>query len=161
MSSSTPRRVSPEQGAKPLLQVISRKHRKTSVSALGFLEQLERRFGQRRKELLEARLNRQKRFDEGGSPGFLDETEHIRKLAWTVDELPEALKDRRVEITGPVDRKMMINALNSGANCFMACLEDATSPTWQNVMEGQVNLRDAVNGSIHCTRQAVGSGFRI
>ncbi|WP_430508334.1 malate synthase A [Rossellomorea marisflavi] len=128
--------------------------------ALGFLEQLERRFGQRRKELLEARENRQKRFDEGESPDFLNETEHIRKLAWKVDELPEALKDRRVEITGPVDRKMMINALNSGAKCFMACLEDATSPTWQNVMEGQINLRDAVDGSIRYS-QPGGKEYRL
>ncbi|QQZ09096.1 malate synthase A [Heyndrickxia vini] len=116
--------------------------------ALQFIEQLERHFGTRRRELLEKRHKRQKEMDQGKLPGFLPETKHIRMGDWTIAPLPGDLQDRRVEITGPVDRKMIINALNSGAKVFMACLEDATSPTWDNVMEGQINLRDAVNRTI-------------
>ncbi|MEK5521457.1 malate synthase A [Heyndrickxia sp. FSL W8-0423] len=116
--------------------------------ALQFIEQLERHFGTRRRELLEERNKRQKEIDQGKLPGFLPETKHIRMGDWTIAPLPGDLQDRRVEITGPVDRKMIINALNSGAKVFMACLEDATSPTWDNIMEGQINLRDAVNRTI-------------
>ncbi len=117
--------------------------------ALQFIEQLERRFGQRRIELLQKRQEKQKDFDRGEMPGFLKETEAIRSSEWTIEPLPKDLQDRRVEITGPVDRKMVINALNSGAKCFMACFEDATSPTWANIIEGQINLRDAVHRTIH------------
>lgn len=116
--------------------------------ALEFLEKLERKFGNRRKELLKMRQERQKRMNEGEMPRFLEETKHIREGDWTISPVPEDLQDRRVEITGPVDRKMVINALNSGAKMFMACFEDATSPTWENMMEGQINLRDAVNRTI-------------
>ncbi|HZG70933.1 MAG TPA: malate synthase A [Chondromyces sp.] len=116
--------------------------------ALQFIEQLERRFGSQRKELLTKRQERQKEFDQGKAPGFLKETEHIRNSDWEISPLPQDLQDRRVEITGPVDRKMVINALNSGAKCFMACFEDATSPTWDNIIEGQINMRDAVNRTI-------------
>ncbi|KMY45894.1 malate synthase [Bacillus sp. FJAT-27916] len=116
--------------------------------ALEFIEQLERHFGPRRKELLEKRAERQKEIDEGKLPDFLKETEHIRNGDWTIASLPKDLEDRRVEITGPVDRKMVINALNSGAKCFMADFEDANSPTWNNNIEGHINLRDAVNRTI-------------
>ncbi len=116
--------------------------------ALEFIEQLERHFGPRRKELLEKRAERQKEIDEGKLPDFLKETEHIRNSDWTIASLPKDLEDRRVEITGPVDRKMVINALNSGAKCFMADFEDANSPTWNNNIEGHINLRDAVNRTI-------------
>ncbi|MCA1030946.1 malate synthase A [Bacillus timonensis] len=119
-----------------------------SVEALAFVEKLERLFGKRRRELLEARKNRQKEIDRGVLPTFLKETEHIRNSDWTVSPLPADLLDRRVEITGPVERKMIINALNSGAKVFMADFEDANSPTWKNVIDGQVNLRDAVNRTI-------------
>lgn len=117
-------------------------------AALQFIEQLERHYGEKRRELLQYRIQRQKEIDQGILPHFLPETKHIREGEWTIAPLPNDLQDRRVEITGPVDRKMVINALNSGANVFMACFEDATSPTWDNVMEGQINLHDAVNKTI-------------
>ncbi len=116
--------------------------------ALHFIEQLERHFGDDRKKLLQNRENRQQEMDAGKLPHFLSETEPIRNGDWSISPLPADLLDRRVEITGPPDRKMIINALNSGAKVFMACLEDATSPTWENVMNGQLNLKDAVDGTI-------------
>jgi len=119
--------------------------------AVGFVTQLANIFEGRRQDLLEARRQRQYEIDNGRMPDFLPETAHIRIAEWKVAPLPPALLDRRVEITGPVERKMMINALNSGANVFMADLEDSNSPTWQNVIEGQINLRDAVRGTIAYT----------
>jgi malate synthase len=116
--------------------------------AVDFLVELHRRFDRSRRELLSAREDRQRRFDAGERPDFLPDTAGIRSGGWSVPEAPKALSDRRVEITGPVDRKMMINALNSGAKVFMADLEDANSPTWGNVLTGQVNLMDAVRGRI-------------
>ncbi|HET7522751.1 MAG TPA: malate synthase A [Acidimicrobiales bacterium] len=116
--------------------------------AIDFIAELHGRFDARRRELLAARAERQARFDAGERPDFLPETEAVRLGGWTVPEAPKALADRRVEITGPVDRKMMINALNSGAKVFMADFEDANSPTWDNCIEGQVNLQDAVRGTI-------------
>jgi malate synthase len=110
--------------------------------ALAFVELLHRELGPRRDELLELRKQRV------GSPSFLEETRSIRASDWQVAPPPADLLDRRVEITGPVDRKMMINALNSGARVFMADFEDSCSPTWQNVVEGQRNLSDAVRGTI-------------
>ena len=112
--------------------------------ALTFLASLHREFNPRRQELLAKRAERQAAFDAGAKPNFLAETASIRESDWCVAETPADLQQRWVEITGPVDRKMMINALNSGANAFMADLEDACSPTWTNVVEGQVNLYDAV-----------------
>ena len=116
--------------------------------ALNFIEELERKFGERRVELLQYRKKRQKEIDNGKLPDFLPETKHIRNGDWTIAPLPQDLQDRRVEITGPTDRKMVINALNSDAKIFMADFEDATSPTWKNIVEGQINLRDAVNRTI-------------
>lgn len=116
--------------------------------ALAFIEKLERNFGERRRQLLVKREERQQEIDHGKMPDFLPETAHIRSGDWTVAPIPQDLQDRRVEITGPVDRKMVINALNCGAKAFMADFEDATSPTWENVIEGQINLRDAVNRTI-------------
>ncbi|MDI2587354.1 malate synthase A [Psychrobacillus sp. NEAU-3TGS] len=116
--------------------------------ALDFIASIHRLFNERRKELLETREERQKQLDNGGTLDFLQETKAIREGDWTITPLPEDLKDRRVEITGPVNRKMVINALNSGAKTFMACFEDATSPTWENMIEGQVNMRDAVRKTI-------------
>ncbi|WP_163102669.1 malate synthase A [Peribacillus alkalitolerans] len=116
--------------------------------ALQFVESLQSKFGEKRKELLERRKEIQEKIDTGIYPDFLPETKHIREGDWTVGPLPQDLQDRRVEITGPVDRKMVINALNSGANVFMADFEDANSPTWENCIEGQINLRDAVRGTI-------------
>jgi malate synthase len=119
-----------------------------TTEAAAFLVGLHRRFEPTRSDLLEARKGRQARFDAGERPDFLAETEHIRAGGWQVPEAPAALADRRVEITGPVERKMMINALNSGAKVFMADFEDANSPTWDNVIAGQVNLQDAVRRNL-------------
>ncbi|MGA2254693.1 MAG: malate synthase A [Thermoguttaceae bacterium] len=120
-----------------------------STDALRFVERLVREFGQQREELLRSRVKRQREFDVGQRPDFLPETEHIRRADWTAAPIPGDLLDRRVEITGPTDRKMIINALNSGASVYMADFEDANSPTWQNLVDGQLNLFDAVRGTIH------------
>ena len=122
-----------------------------TAEALKFLGRLSREFGNRREELLHRRYVRQQEIDSGKMPDFLEETASIRGAEWTVAPIPQDLQDRRVEITGPVDRKMVINALNSGANVFMADFEDSNSPTWHNNIEGQINLRDAVNGTIAFT----------
>lgn len=116
--------------------------------ALQFITSLQREFGSGRLLLLEARKKRQQQLDQGKLPDFLAETSYIRQSEWQTQPVPEALQNRRVEITGPVDRKMIINALNSGANVFMADFEDATSPTWRNIVEGQQNLMDAARGDI-------------
>jgi malate synthase len=116
--------------------------------ALGFVAELVRQCGPARASLLRARTERQERIRNGEMPGFLPETEHIRTGSWTVAPIPADLQKRHVEITGPSERKMMINALNSGANVFMSDLEDAQSPTWENVVQGQVNLLDAVRRRI-------------
>lgn len=111
--------------------------------ALSFIEKLHTTFNPRRKELLQERVQKQKELDQGAKLDFLESTEPIRNGDWQVAPIPHDLLDRRVEITGPVDRKMIIHALNSGAKVFMADFEDATSPTWSNIMDGQINLRDA------------------
>ena len=116
--------------------------------ALAFVAALHRQFNPRRAELLAARKTRQKRFDAGEIPGFLPETAAIRTADWRVAPAPADLNDRRVEITGPTERKMMINALNSGAKVFMADFEDALSPTWDNVIQGQINCSDAIRHTI-------------
>jgi malate synthase len=113
-----------------------------------FLTKLAREFESRRRELLQRRRTRQREIDARAMPDFLPETIAIRESDWTVAPIPKDLVDRRVEITGPVDRKMIINALNSGASVFMADFEDSNSPTWKNNLEGQANLRDAVDGTI-------------
>jgi malate synthase len=112
--------------------------------ALAFVARLHREFNPTREALLGARAARQRELDTGASPRFLETTARIRESEWRVAPAPRDLQDRRVEITGPVERKMMINALNSGASCFMADFEDALSPTWENVVTGQGNLIDAV-----------------
>ena len=119
-----------------------------TAPAVAYVEDLVRRFRPRIDELLERRRATQARFNAGARPGFLPETAAIRSGDWKVGAIPADLQDRRVEITGPVDRKMIINALNSGANVFMADFEDATSPTWDNLVEGQANLMDAVRRTI-------------
>ncbi len=120
-------------------------------AALAFVENLEQAFGERRRVLLQQRNRRQAEIDGGELPDFLPETAVIRERGWTVAPIPNDLLDRRVEITGPVDRKMIINALNSGANVFMADFEDSHSPTWEGTIEGQINLRDAIEGTITFT----------
>ena len=119
--------------------------------AVRFLAKLSTTFEGRRRQLLEARRIRQQEIDNGKMPDFLAETSGVREGNWKVAPTPADLLDRRVEITGPTDRKMIINALNSGAKVFMADFEDSNSPTWQNVLDGQINLRDAVAGSISYT----------
>lgn len=117
-------------------------------AALAFLDDLFERFMPEREHLLALRRERQARLNAGEKPGFLPETEAIRSADWRIAPIPADLLDRRVEITGPVDRKMVINALNSGARVYMADFEDSTAPTWRNLIEGQINLRDAVAGTI-------------
>ncbi|RAN34397.1 malate synthase A [Hyphomonas pacifica] len=129
--------------------------------ALAFLADLERTFGPRRRELLAARIARQARFDAGELPDFLPQTKNIRNGCWEVDPIPAVLKDRRVEITGPVDRKMMINALNSGAKMFMADFEDASSPTFTNMIEGQVNMQDFANGELAYSDPKNGKSYSL
>ncbi|MCC6297931.1 MAG: malate synthase A [Anaerolineales bacterium] len=119
-----------------------------TAEALQFLEKLENEFGARRLDLLSARAARQAELDAGGMPDFLPDTRRIRASDWTIAPIPADLQNRRVEITGPTDRKMAINALNSGANVFMADFEDANSPTWTNMIEGHINLRDAIERTI-------------
>ena len=116
--------------------------------ALSFLADLQRKFNGRRKELLARRVARQAAINQGEIPGFLPETAQIRQSDWKVAPAPQDLNDRRVEITGPTERKMMINALNSGAKVFMADFEDALSPTWENSIAGQINCSDAIRRTI-------------
>jgi len=116
--------------------------------AITFVATLARAFSERRESLLQMRVRRQAEIDAGKMPDFLPETEHIRNSDWTISPEPADLQDRRVEITGPVERKMIINALNSGAKVFMADFEDAFSPTWEDTIQGQINVRDAVNRTI-------------
>ena len=129
--------------------------------AVAFLADLQRRFNPRREELLAARADRQKRLDAGEKPDFLAETAGIRDSEWTVAPLPQDILDRRVEITGPVDRKMIINALNCGANVFMADFEDASTPTWTNMVEGQFNLASAVHREIDYTDPQTGREYKL
>ena len=128
--------------------------------ALEFVAGLHRRFNPEREWLLASRVERQARLDAGELPDFRAETREIREGDWQVAPVPSDLRDRRVEITGPVERKMMINALNSGARCFMADFEDASSPTWSNCVEGQVNLIDAIEGTIELTTED-GKEYRL
>jgi malate synthase len=122
--------------------------------ALSLVVLLHRKFDATRKTLLAKRAERQARLDGGEKPDFLAETEEIRNGDWTIAPIPDDLQDRRVEITGPVDRKMVINALNSGAKVFMADFEDSNTPNWMNTIEGQINLRDAVRRTIEFVNPA-------
>jgi malate synthase len=130
-----------------------------SAEALEFIAQLHSKFNSRRLELLAARDARQVRLDAGELPDFLPETKHIREGDWQVVPPKTDLTDRRTEITGPVDRKMVINALNSGAKVFMADFEDANSPSWENCVQGQINLRDANRRTI--TLEQNGKSYKL
>jgi malate synthase len=130
-------------------------------AAIAFVAELERRFGARRLELLDRRRAAQARIDGGWLPDFPVETRHIREGDWRVAPMPRDLLDRRVEITGPVDRKMVINALNSGARVFMADFEDACTPTWDNLVEGQINLADAVRRRIEFKDPETAKDYRL
>ncbi|TEB41629.1 malate synthase A, partial [Flavobacterium circumlabens] len=129
--------------------------------AIVFITDLHRKFESQRKLLLLQRDQKQLLFDQGVMPSFPSETKTVRESNWVAGEIPKDLLDRRVEITGPVDRKMIINALNSGAKTFMADFEDSTSPTWQNLMEGQMNLIDAVKKTISYTDAAKNKSYQL
>ena len=130
-------------------------------AALAFLGKLHRKFDARRLALLAARMERQKLFDAGERPDFLQATKSVREGKWSIAPLPHDLIDRRVEITGPVDRKMIVNALNSGAHVFMADFEDATSPVWANMIEGQANLKDRWAGKINFVDAQSGKSYAL
>ena len=125
-----------------------------SYAALEFLAEMTRRFHARRNELLKIRKEKWAALQAGGTLDFLADTKTIRDSDWKIADIPQDMLDRRVEITGPVDRKMVINALNCGAKMFMADFEDASSPTWENMTQGQVNMRDAINRTIAFTNDA-------
>ena len=129
--------------------------------ALAFVAELHRRFDATRKRLLALRAERQKRFDAGETPDFLAETRHVREGDWKVASIPADLQDRRVEITGPTDRKMVVNALNCGAKVFMTDFEDANSPTWTNCIEGQLNLKDRWAGKLDFTDANTGKAYAL
>jgi malate synthase len=130
-------------------------------AALGFVAELHQRFDARRHELLAVRAERQKRFDTGDLPDFPEETRHIRESDWTVGPIPADLQDRRVEITGPTNAKMVINALNSGAKVFMADFEDATAPIWDELVQGQINLRNRWLGRLDFTDPETGKYYAL
>src|SRR5438034_1714695 len=131
-----------------------------SPEALAFVAKLQRAFGNRREECLKRRQDRQAALDRGEALDFLPETKSTGESDWRCAPIPADLRDRRVEITGPTDRKMVINALNSGAKIFMADFEDANSPTWTNMVEGQINLRDAIRRTITFTNPE-GKEYRL
>lgn len=132
-----------------------------TAPALALLADVERAFGARRRALIAERQRRQAELDRNPVLDFLPQTAEIRAGDWTVRPAPADLRDRRVEITGPVDRKMIINALNSGASCFMADFEDSNTPSWSNQISGQINLRDAARGSIDFTDPASGKAYAL
>jgi malate synthase len=145
-----------------VLAPVSERHAEIlTPEALAFIVDLQQTFNVRRKELLAARKERQKRLDAGEKPDFLPETKKIRESEWTVAPIPKDILDRRVEITGPVDRKMIINALNSGAKVFMADFEDSSTPTWNNLLDGHINLRDAIRRTITFSDPASGKDYKL
>jgi malate synthase A len=141
--------------------VTEEMHGILTTDALAFVADLQRRFGPRIQAALDARVARAARFDAGERPRFLHETLAVRLADWTVAPIPADIQDRRVEITGPVDRKMIINALNSGAKVYMADLEDSNTPTWENQVLGQQNLYDAVRRTIAYTAPETGKSYRL
>lgn len=146
---SAPQKIDLPAGVKVTGEMHDQFEEILTRDALGFIAKLQREFNPRRKALLQKRVERQAAIDAGKMPDFLPETKPIREdKSWKVGSIPGDLQNRHVEITGPVERKMMINALNSGANVFMADFEDANSPTWYNVIQGHINLRDAINRTI-------------
>lgn len=153
--------VTSVQGLEILAPVTPEYSQILTDEALAFVIKLQRQFNARRLQLLAARVKRQKQIDAGQLPDFLPETKAIREGDWTAAPIPADLQDRRVEITGPVDRKMIINALNSGAKVFMADFEDSNSPFWANNIEGQINLRDAVNKTITYENPDNGKSYKL
>jgi len=132
-----------------------------TLDCLEFVADLHRKFNSRRLELLKRRQEVQKKIDGGWRPNFLEETKSTREKDWKILGIPKDLQDRRVEITGPTNQKMIINALNSGACCFMADLEDSATPTWNNVIEGQINLKNAINKKINFIDKVNGKEYKL
>ena len=158
---TTPQPVSVSEGVELLAPVLPGCEGILAADALEFVRALERRFRFRRAQLLARREGKKHNLDRGWRPDFLPETRAIRDSAWTIAPVPAELLDRRVEITGPVDRKMVVNALNSGAQVFMADFEDANSPTWENCVRGQLNLFDAIRRRIDFTEEKSGRSYRL
>src|SRR5829696_3011725 len=129
--------------------------------AVAFVATLHREFAGRVDEILRHRAERQERIDAGEMPDFLPETRDVREGDWQIAPIPDDLQDRRVEITGPPDRKMTINALNSGASCWMADFEDANCPTWHNMLESQLNMKEAIEGTISFDDPKTGKHYEL
>jgi malate synthase len=153
--------TTPQSGVELTAPLSDRYNTILTPEAVAFIVKLHRAFNGSRKHLLSLRTARQHRLDAGEKPDFLPETAEIRNSKWTVSPLPDDLLDRRVEITGPVDRKMIINALNSGAKVFMADFEDSTTPTWDNLVDGQINLKDAVRRTITFEDKKTGKSYKL
>lgn len=148
-------------GVRVIAPTAPRQAEVLTPEALAFLAELHHAFDGRRRRLLQARAARQARLDAGERPDFRPDTAHVREGDWRVAPIPRDLLDRRVEITGPTDRKMVINALNSGARVFMADFEDATSPGWANLIEGQANLMDRWRGRLAFTDPVTGKAYAL
>ncbi|EHH2420899.1 malate synthase A [Vibrio parahaemolyticus] len=165
MLAQTEQKTQPSQQTQGMLEVtgaLAPEHQAIfPVEAQTFLSLLCEKFAGRVEELLEAREEKQARIDAGELPDFLPDTQDIREGSWKILGIPQDLQDRRVEITGPTDRKMVINALNANVKVFMADFEDSMSPAWDKVLDGQVNLRDAVNGNISYTNPSNGKYYQL
>ncbi|HGS5201660.1 TPA: malate synthase A [Vibrio parahaemolyticus] len=165
MLAQTEQKTQPSQQTQGMLEVtgvLAPEHQAIfPVEAQTFLSLLCEKFAGRVEELLEAREEKQARIDAGELPDFLPDTQDIREGSWKILGIPQDLQDRRVEITGPTDRKMVINALNANVKVFMADFEDSMSPAWDKVLDGQVNLRDAVNGNISYTNPSNGKHYQL
>ncbi|EGR2262991.1 TPA: malate synthase A [Vibrio parahaemolyticus] len=165
MLAQTEQKTQPSQQTQGMLEVtgaLAPEHQAIfPVEAQTFLSLLCEKFAGRVEELLEAREEKQALIDAGELPDFLPDTQDIREGSWKILGIPQDLQDRRVEITGPTDRKMVINALNANVKVFMADFEDSMSPAWDKVLDGQVNLRDAVNGSISYTNSSNGKHYQL
>src|SRR5437660_11236571 len=165
MNAESQARLYSREPSGPKLEVLGPKLERSeevlTPLALQLLASLHRRFNPRRLEVLGARDKRQAEFDDGALPDFLRATEAVRAGNWRISPVPKDLEDRRVEITGPVDRKMIINALNAPVACFMADFEDSCSPTWGNIVRGQINLRDAIRGDITLSDHDNGKVYRL
>ncbi|TOH72381.1 malate synthase A [Vibrio parahaemolyticus] len=165
MLAQTEQKTQPSQQTQGMLEVtgaLAPEHQAIfPVEAQTFLSLLYEKFAGRVEELLEAREEKQALIDAGELPDFLPDTQDIREGSWKILGIPQDLQDRRVEITGPTDRKMVINALNANVKVFMADFEDSMSPAWDKVLDGQVNLRDAVNGNISYTNPSNGKHYQL
>ncbi|HCE1741190.1 TPA: malate synthase A [Vibrio parahaemolyticus] len=165
MLAQTEQKTQPSQQTQGMLEVtgaLAPEHQAIfPVEAQTFLSLLCEKFAGRVEELLEAREEKQALIDAGELPDFLPDTQDIREGSWKILGIPQDLQDRRVEITGPTDRKMVINALNANVKVFMADFEDSMSPAWDKVLDGQVNLRDAVNGNISYTNPSNGKHYQL